>query len=245
MHLADRFAEYHQSPLNSPTKIVDGRAVTTPRKKVLIYGAGFFREDAEKLLKDDSWEVWAINLIPPLTTSLLPPRILVRADRWFDIHQRKAQTKDDIRWIGMCPYPIYLPPDLVDASPNGVLYPLEEIEAKFRISYWACTFAYQIALAIHEGFEEIGLYGVELAYGTQRERSLEFANVAFWLGMAFARGVVIHTPDRQGSRLMQHPGRYGFEYTEELEAVKKYSDFMDEGDDARREMKESGMNVGG
>lgn len=244
MHLADYVESLSPSPLNAPAKIEDGIVIIEPRrKKVCIYGAGLFRRDAP--LGDPEWEVWAINVVPPVYSFDGSGERFLRADRWFDLHQRCAQSKDDLRWIAKCPVPIYLPPDLVDASPLGVLYPLDEIEEFFSTSYWACTFAYQIALAIYEGFEEIGLHGVELAYGSQRERSVEFANVAYWLGRAQERGLKISLPSSKNSFLLKHPGRYGFEYIEELEAVKKYSDRMDLGDAYRRSEKEGGVGVGG
>lgn len=240
MHLADAYANFPLSPLNGNATIDADRIVTIEpkRKKVCIYGAGLFRKEAPLL--DPEFEVWALNLVAPIDAAGR-----LRADRWFDIHQRVAQTKDDIRWIGNCPFPIYVPPDLLDAGANCVPYPLDVVEDFFGVNYWACTFAYQIALALYEGFEEIGLYGVELAYGTQRERTLEFANTAYWLGRAAERGVKITTPKQPLSLLVKHPGRYGFEYNEELKAVKEYSDWMDEGDAARKKQKDSGVNVGG
>lgn len=234
MHLADAYPSLTHSPLNA--------AEPNGRRKVCIYGAGLGKNEAP--LDDPEWSVWALNLVPPIDKLGR-----LRCDLWFDIHQRKAQTADDLRWIAMCPVPIYVPPDLADASPRAVAYPLDEVEETLRSRYWTCTFAYQIALAMHfnatakvpaynhtrgdsalEPCDEcrthldaqrlvtdIGLYGVELAFGTERERTVEWACTAYWIGRAQQSGIRIHTPRR--SLLGRHFARYGFEYTEEIDAV--------------------------
>lgn len=233
-HLADR--EFWMSPLNLGLRAEDRRVVGPRRRKVCIYGAGLYKEEALPILSDPSWEVWALNLIPPLDSCGR-----LRADIWFDLHQRKAQTADDLRWIAKCPVPIYVPPDLEDASPNAVHFPLAEIERQFG-SYWSCTFAYQIALAMLGGAEAIGLYGVELMYGTDRERTVEWACVSYWLGRAEERGIDFFMP--QNSLLGCHPSRYGFEYAEELNDVRGYTDLMAQGDEWRRKYK-GGVDAGG
>lgn len=209
-----------QSPLNIESSVVDGEIVSREspsRTKVAIYGAGYGRDEAP--LDDPAWEVFALNVVPPFDREHR-----LRADRWFDIHQRCAQSVDDLRWIAACPVPIYVPPDLLDASPNAVLYPLNAIEAQFG-GYFSCTFAYQIALVLYEGIAtDIGLYGVELAYGTERERTVEWACVSYWIGRAEERGLRIHLPLR--SKLGRHEYRYGFEYWNEIRDVNEYTTSM-------------------
>lgn len=210
MHLVDH--RFPWSPLNR--NLVSGRE--QPRDKVLIYGSGAYRDEATCLLADSSWEVWACNLIPPLLDGA------IRADRWFDLHQRVAQSTDDLRWIAACKVPIYVPDDLLDAGPTCVPYPLDAIEDRFDVSYWACTFAYQIALALWFGVKEIGLYGVEMQFGTDRERSVEWANVAYWVGRAEQSGVLVRRPGK--SFVGRHVARYGLEYQREIDKVNDYLD---------------------
>lgn len=240
MHLADAWKQYSLSPLND-------RPGT--RRKVCIYGAGLGKHEAP--LGDPEWDVWALNLVAPIYKQ--GSERFLRADRWFDLHQRKAQTSDDMRWIAECPVPIYVPPDLMDASPRTLRFPLEEIEAMFG-SYWAVSFAYQVALVMwmnatnpaprpsfnhsredsaHKPctdcriamdawprYTHLGLYGVELAHGTERERTFEWACLSYWIGRAEQSGIEICLPEN--SLLGRHFHRYGFEYTEELEAVKAF-----------------------
>lgn len=226
MHLADYPLEL--SPLNRPPKIVSRAggllSFEEPPQRVMIVGAGFGREAAP--LSAPGWTVFALNLIPPLDR-----HGRLRADLWWDIHQRAAQTKDDLRWIGdKCPVPIFVPPDLVDAGPQCVRFPIEAVEAEFGGGYWTCTFAYQIAYAMMIGAREIALYGVELAYGTPRERTVEYACVSWWLGYAEAKGVQVTLPF--GSRLGSHPHRYGLEYQAEIDDVNDLMTRLAMADDA-------------
>lgn len=217
--LADRWPTMQGSPFNMDWKVADREhgvlcGGTEFRRKVCIVGAGQSRPFAHDILVDSTWEVWALNAVCPRDS-----HGRARADRWFDIHQRVAQSPDDMRWIAMCPMPIYVPDDLLDAGENTVRLPIEDLELKYG-SYWSCTFAYQIALALHEGAQEIALFGVDLHYGDQRERSVELACVSWWMGYAEAKGVRIALP--AGSMLGTHKYRYGLEYTAEKEDTEQY-----------------------
>lgn len=218
MPFADLYPTLAHSPHNQLLRVEGHQvlpALGEPRRSmVCIYGAGRGRHEAP--LNDPLWEVWALNLVPPLDR-----QGRLRADVWFDLHERLAQTADDMRWLRMCPFPLYVPPDLESVSPQTVHYPLAEIEDAYG-GYWACTFAYQIALVLHlDCFTDLGLYGVELAHGTRRERTVEWANTCYWLGRAEERGLTIHLPS--DSMLGRHVARYGFEYLKEKNEVKKYT----------------------
>jgi hypothetical protein len=104
-------------------------------------------------------------------------------------------------------------------NPNAVPYLIEDIVAKYP-DYFAVTFAYEMALALHEGFSEIGLFGVELPRGTLRERTVEWACLHFWIGLARGRGIRVTLP--ADSPLVWHPARYGLEYDAEVEGVEAY-----------------------
>jgi hypothetical protein len=232
------FRQFALSSLNEGHGAKDGVFVPSLYKKerVAIYGAGLGKDFAP--LTDPTWEVWCINLIPAIDEDGH-----LRASRWFDLHQRTAQTENDLTWIRNCPVPIYVPPDLEDGGPNCVRYPLDSVLRRFGAVQFACTFSYQIALALLEGFDEIGLFGLELRLGTERERTVEWASVSWWLGFAAARGVKITVPP--GSWLGRHPALYGFEYDEEIDIVKRYVDYMRAGDIADRDARLARKSVGG
>ena len=204
MHLADLDLEF--SPLNAAH--IEGGIPESPNEKVCIFAAGLGRNDAP--LDRREWDVWALNLVAPLDSAGR-----VRADIWFDLHQRCAQTEDDMRWIAKCPVPMYVPDDLADVA-GTVAFPLQILDL-FPPAPMACTFAYQIALAIVAGYKTIGLYGVELAYGDEREATVEWASVNWWIGYAQGLGIEILRPEQ--TRLGAHPYLYGFDYEQERDST--------------------------
>ena len=68
-------------------------------------------------------------------------------------------VEEDMRKAGI---PIYVSKKWANV-PNTVEYPIEEIKSKFP-HYFMDSFAYMFALAIHEGFERIELYGIDFRY---------------------------------------------------------------------------------
>jgi hypothetical protein len=226
------------SPLNAPLPILDRqRGLVGPngRAKVCLYGCG--HGSAYAPLDDPTWQVWGLNTVPPLDAAGR-----IRADLWWDLHARCAQSDQDLAWIRQLPVPIFVPDDLLDLGPHTVRFPLETVLA-VAPGPFACTFAYQIAYALLVGVREVGLFGIELAYGDRRERTVEWASVNWWMGYAVAQGMIFHLPP--DSRLGQHPHRYGFDYQQEIDDVQDYVAMMrrfDVTEDARRERRAS---VGG
>lgn len=220
MHVADR--RWAWSPLNRPPAVSDALAgvIALPsRDRVCIYGAGLGRREAP--LDDPTWEVWALNTVLPMDASGR-----IRADLWWDIHQRVAQSEQDLAWFRALPVTLMTAEDMLDLGPHCVRYPLERVKAHVADGPFACTFALQIAYALSVGIRDIGLYGVELAYGTERERSVEWASVSWWMGFAEARGVTFHLPSL--SRLGRHPNTYGLDYEQEIDEVTMYLQVMEE-----------------
>lgn len=168
---------------------------------------------------DPGWEIWGLN------SGWWYPRDAedrLRADRWFELHEMSAQTPEEIEAIRACPLPIYLTDPPTRDIPNGIRFPLEDLDARFGKNVpYACTFAYQIAFAITLGFSTIGLFGVELQLGTLRERTVERSSVAYWAGYARGLGVEVIAPP--GSGVISHPHRYGFDYNPEKDAVEIYA----------------------
>lgn len=163
----------------------------------------------------NEWAVWGCNSMWNICRDSFGD---FRADRWFEMHPMSVQTDAELSAIFQCPIPIYHLGDAkFDKAPLGVPYPIEAILNKFPYRYFTCTFAYQIALAIHEGFTTIGLFGVELDQGTARERMVEKACVEFWIGVARGAGVNVVLPE--GSRLCTQSKLYGYDYHEEVDEV--------------------------
>jgi hypothetical protein len=76
--------------------------------------------------------------------------------------------------------------------PGATRYPFEEV-SKTAGEYWNSSIAYALALAIHEGADEIGIYGVDMKgddeYGYQKP------NMEYLIGLAIGKGIKVHVPD--------------------------------------------------
>lgn len=154
---------------------------------------------------DDSWEVWCLN-----DEYKLSPELAAKATRWFELHgntpltraRRPADHWQKIADLGIPVYTLYELPGIETA----VKFPIEEA-AKIR-DYFACTFAYQIALALMEGVTELRLYGTPLIGA--REALVERPNVEWWLGYAQGQGVKVSVIHDSDVGLDRQPYRYAF-----------------------------------
>lgn len=187
----------------------DGRK----RKSVCIVG---YAENSRHLAwyNDPDCEIWGVNQLS---------RFIPREDRHFQIHRdwndalHWAPNTDQEAWIKHAPIPTYMiqhHPEL----PNSVAYPVDWVKEKLGlagdkdipgsgIDYFTSTIAFMYALAIAEGFERIGIYGIDLVIG--REYHFEKACVEFYMGLAHGRGIHIDKP--VNSALLWQSHRYGWE----------------------------------
>lgn len=192
-------------PLAVRHTVINGVLVPTQpkRKKVCIVG---FAENSRHLAwyNDPDCEIWGVNQLY---------RFIPRADRWFQIHhdwddQTKWATGTDLRdWLRDPPCPVYM----IDAQPDMPLtlpYPKDWVKQQLKIhEYFTSTIAMMLALALAEGFEEIGVYGIDLIVG--REYHFEKACAEFFLGIAHAKGVQYHLP--KSSALLWQSHTYGYQ----------------------------------
>lgn len=161
-----------------------------PYKKVAIVGFADTRMDAP--YKDPSWEIWGLNDLH----SSIP-----RYDRWFDIHTRE-NIDEDVR-LGRTPgdkcglgglkplnVPIYMQDKYADI-PNSIKFPLQEIIDKFG-NYFTNSISYMTALAIYEGYNEISIYGVDMAVGS--EYVDQRPSCEYFIGLARGAGIKVYIP---------------------------------------------------
>lgn len=146
---------------------------------------------------DPQWEKWGLAWDADV----------FRMDRAFEIHPASEWKgyvpKDYIERLGMLPR-LYLaepPPEL----PNAERFPIEEV-AKTAGDYLSSSVAYLMALAIHEGAEEIGLYGV--AMEGNDEYAYQRPNMEYLVGLARGRGIKVHIPEQ--SPLCKYSGQFGY-----------------------------------
>ena len=167
-------------------------------------------------------EVWSLN-----ETYHDPSRFL-RMDkitRWFQIHQEwdfnRPNNHNDpnhAEWLKTRPGPSqpgYIPIYMVqkfDYIPASEVYPLDEIVATYgpnadNLRDFQSTAADMVALAIHEGFERIEAYGIEMTGGADYMR--QRVNFQEWLGVAMGKGIVCYAPPQ--SDIFARRRIYGFE----------------------------------
>jgi hypothetical protein len=169
-------------------------------KRVAIVG---FAESRKKAPYDDeSFEIWALNDMD-----------VPRADRWFEIHDRnfletylsRTDGTPHIERLKTFDIPVYMQKHH-DDIPKSVEYPLEEYLTKYR-DYFTNTVSYMICLAIDEGFDEIHIYGVDMAQNT--EYCEQRPSVEYWIGYAEGKGIKVYIPPE--SDLLKQAYRYGYE----------------------------------
>jgi hypothetical protein len=198
-----------------------------PHKKVAIVGFADTKDQAP--FDDPSFEIWGLN---DLHGSLK------RYDRWFDIHPRDNIELDTklMRNAGQTPpeniglsglkklnVPIYMQ-DRYEDVPFSVKFPLKEITESFQFGkYMTNSISYMTALAIYEGYEEIHIYGVDMAVGTEYVN--QRPSCEYWVGVAAGRGIKLFIPN--ASDLCKTRFMYGFEeaiqneYNEKLDNMAK------------------------
>lgn len=151
------------------------------------------------------WEIWACS--PGNAFGILP-----RVSRWFEIHgdlgwpehEQWRRPGDYIDWLNKQDFTVYAQSQehIKRARP----YPLDEMIAKHSLYFFTSTFAYMMALAIAEGAEEIGLFGIDMTlpgeYADQRPAMQHF------IAMCMAMGIKIGAPDE--SDIMRPPPLYGW-----------------------------------
>jgi hypothetical protein len=171
------------------------------KKKVAIIGCGLTRQDAP--YHDPEWEIWGCNEMS-----------IERADRWFELHPMSVQNKAELEWLKECKQPVYMlfrNQGWTLEVPSCVVYPIRDITRTLKVEpYFTCTFAYEIALALYEGFTTIGLWGVNLPLGSPRERIFESRCVEWWIGFAQGRGVEVIIPKNDILGKCEH--LYGYDY---------------------------------
>jgi hypothetical protein len=220
--------KFWDHPCRSKWEIIDrerGIVEEYPkRKKVAIVGFADSSRNAAPF-DDPEWTVWSLNQLY---------RHIPRFDRWFEIHSRPIFVADIVRdthyveWLQTAPVPVYMMQTFPD-MPMSVRYPIEQVGALQGIPvaqtrawyeglalpsatrgggpYLQSAIGFMIALAILEGFEEIGLWGIDLVVGGEYE--YQKPNAEFWLGYAMARGIKVTIP--KTSALLRQLYVYGYE----------------------------------
>lgn len=179
-------------------------------KKVAIVG---FAESWKQAPWDDpSIECWCLNEFW---------KYAPRWHRWFELHDAETlgitkrdlsegEQKRHLDWLATAhgaDKPIYMQPQFCDGRyPNAVPFPLERLVDQFG-RYFTSTIGYMVALAIADGYDWIGLYGVDLASDIEYQQ--QRANAEYFIGYAKGQGRTVVMADT--SAICKAGHLYGYE----------------------------------
>lgn len=189
-------AKAEEPILPEPTPV----AVPEPLKIALIGTAPSSRMLAP--FADPSWKIWSCS---PGNQGILP-----RVDVWFEIHgnllwpEHKSYGEPYIEWLKKQPFPIYMQDSTL--VPNATPFPKDEMVAKFGKDFFTSSFAWMMAMAMHQGASEIALFGIDMA--SRDEYILQRPGFFFFRYLAQQQGIKVWAPNE--SDIMQSPGLYGF-----------------------------------
>lgn len=186
--------------------------------KVAIVGfAPSSMSDVKFLFGDPDVEIWGINQLymafPDIVPGARSPEQR-NVTRWFQIHSRQSYDQTVARdhshheWLGRpkeVEFPIYMQKREPDV-PSSVEFPKDMLMAEFG-RYFTNSISWEIALAIHEGFKTIYIFGVDMAQDS--EHAYERPSVEFFCGWARGAGINLVMP--QKSDLLKTAWIYPYE----------------------------------
>ncbi|MBW2003017.1 MAG: hypothetical protein JRI72_00170 [Deltaproteobacteria bacterium] len=187
---------------------------TKPAKKVKIMGFApgwieAFKDKDGKWIDNSDCEIWCLNEFYKFLAQL-PPQY-AKATRWFEIHSRYSPTKnipEHITWLQRAKIPVYMW-EHYDDMPTSIPFPKDELCKHFGwtdgkgetvpFKYFSCQPAWMLAMAIYAGFEQIEMYGVNMA--TDGEFNKQRPSCEYWLGVIYG----IYYANKYKNRKMECP----------------------------------------
>ena len=139
-------------------------------------------------------EIWSLNM----GHAYFSPAHMSKMTRWFQIHPyeemapRQNPVIGHLEWLRSAPIPVYMEevhPDI----PTSVRYPYEEVCRNIGGNYMTSAPAFMLALALHEGFDLIKIYGIDL--DCDLEWAYERSCFEHLLGIAMGRGAKVWIPN--------------------------------------------------
>lgn len=206
-------------------------------KKVAIVGTADTKALAP--FNDASFEIWGVNNLYPHVP---------RGTRWFEVHEITFDGKQYLRrgsadfrgqnvgdylkqlgeWTAIQKCPVYMKKHW-DIIPTSIEYPIDVVLENFPNRYFTNTVSYELALAIMEGYEEIHLYGIDMAvdneYHHQRPSVEYFIGVADGIARAQGRKVNVYIPP--AADLLKTRFLYAFEENQQTAWEKKCKQIME------------------
>ncbi len=154
---------------------------------------------------NSGWEIWGLAWDP-----------LPICHRYFEIHANWRNfrgNKEDAdahwRWMAGLKVPVYMRQVEADI-PTSVAYPFADIGKTVGLStsgwpYIESSIAVMLALAIHEGVERVGIWGVDMC--TTTEYAYQRPNMEYLIGLARGKGMRVWSPPQSSllSSAMDQP----------------------------------------
>lgn len=137
---------------------------------------------------DPEWEIWGLPW---------DDKGWAHMTRHFEMHDMRLLKSEHSRrkpgyFDRLAECPLLYMQDCEDLQ-NSMRYPFEEVAACIGGAYWNSSIAYAMALAIFEGADEIGIYGVDMKgddeYGYQKP------NMEYLIGLARGKGINVTIPE--------------------------------------------------
>jgi len=179
-----------------------------PRKRTKVAILGFTDSRELAPFGNPEFEIWGLN-------ELYRYMDVRKFSRWFEIHERELIEQDTgvpgrfpphIDALKQFPIPVYMHQHWDDIPPS-VAYPKEGMEKAYPDgTYQTSSISWMIALAVYEKFEEIHVYGVDMAQ--QTEWAEQRPACEYWIGLARGLGIKVYVPPT--SDLLKAIGQYGW-----------------------------------
>lgn len=154
-------------------------------RKVALIGYTDSKQDAP--WTDPTWEKWGINNLH----NWVP---IEHCTRWYDLHPYDDVIKDSkhVDWLRTTALPVYMW-DTHDEFPSSQRFPKEEVLGRFG-KYFTNSISWMIAHALLEGVSEIGIWGVDMAQGT--EYAAQRPSCEYFIGLAIGMGVRVQIAEK-------------------------------------------------
>lgn len=192
-------------PAPGPNRITGAR-----RPAVAIVGFTEHRKLAP--FGDPRFELWGLNELYRYMP-MQDEKKQMLWHRWFEIHPRADFERPDdkggdhahLETLKKFPIPVYMTKKHDDIPPSIAL-PKRFIEDKVS-TYMTSSIAWMMGLAIAEEFEEIHLFGIDMAQETEYQEQRPC--VEYLLGLAQGRGIKVFVPPV--ADILKAIGQYGYE----------------------------------
>ena len=172
-------------------------AEVIPKKKKCFI-VGFAPSWKETPWEDTDAEIWALNEFYKMAEMNPDIKDRIRVDRWFEIHNLERPPKNSVEhlaFLNQLNIPLYVLKkwDFIAAT-QQIEFPFNEICEWFKVRghvghrYFTNSISWFIGLAIMQGFEEIHVYGVDMAVDSDKVGNSEYGyqkpSCEYFLGVA-------------------------------------------------------------